>query len=271
MTGFESRSNGLDFPKRYPAAGAVVARSRGGNRPGLPPYVASPYASAFGHRPGYHGAAYLGRQFDPLETVHEPHLRGFRVPNLSLLPELNLQRLDDRRGLLAGLDRCRRQLLDERAAETLGAFHDQAIEFLHNPIAARAFDLESEPAAMRNRYGRHLYGQSALLARRLVEAGVMFVTIHTGGLCGWDHHYKIKDGLGYQAPATDQAVAALIEDLRFTRYARRNARLVHELGNDLSSSFVDYSERPIPIANDGQVIPGLTAESNLFGIEPVSC
>lgn len=177
LTGFESRSNGLDIPKRYPGAGAVVARTQGGKRPGLPPYVAIPYASAFGHRPGYHGAAYLGRQFDPLETVQEPHLPGFRVPNLSLSPELDLKRLDDRRGLLAGLDRLQRRSLDGRVAESLGAFQDQAVEFLHNPVAARAFDLESEPAALRDRYGRHLYGQSALLARRLVEAGVTFSTL----------------------------------------------------------------------------------------------
>jgi uncharacterized protein (DUF1501 family) len=121
-------------------------------------------------------------------------------------------RLEDRRALLAGLDQMRRQLDDVGAATAMGNFHTQAIDLISRK-ATDAFNLESEDPKTRDRYGRHLYGQSALLARRLVEAGVSFVTVHSGGLGGWDHHYKIKDGLPYHAPTTDQAVAALIDDL----------------------------------------------------------
>jgi uncharacterized protein (DUF1501 family) len=319
LTGFESRSNGLDVPRRYPSAGSVAACSRAPDHRGLPPYVAIPYAASFGHRPGYHGAAYLGRAFDPLETVQEPHIPDFRVPNVARHPELSLARLDDRRGLVAELDRLRRQLFDRREVGAHDAFQVQAAELLLNPRAAAAFDIGAEDPALRDRYGRHLYGQSALLARRLVEAGVTFVTIHTGALGGWDHHSQIKDGMGYQAPATDQAVAALIEDLdarglldevlvwvtgdlgrtpRMNADAGRDhwdvmsvllagggcrrgnvvgatsakaeyatagratpadvlATIYHLLGIDLGSSHLDHSGRPIPIANDGQVIAGL--------------
>ncbi|MBI3865703.1 MAG: DUF1501 domain-containing protein [Planctomycetia bacterium] len=212
LTGFESRSNGLDVPDRYPSAGSIVARTLGARHPGVPPYVAVPYASAFGHRPGFHGAAYLGRPFDPFETIHEPHEREFQVPNMKLDPQLTVGRLEDRRALLAGLDQMRRGLDDVRSAAAMDVFHAQALDLISRK-AIDAFNLESEDPKTRDRYGRHLYGQSALLARRLVEAGVSFVTIHSGSLGGWDHHYKIKEGMPYHAPTTDQAVAALINDL----------------------------------------------------------
>lgn len=319
LTGFESRSNGLDIPDRYPSAGSIVAKSFGRDSAELPPYVAIPYAFSFGHRPGYHGGAYLGTEFDPLETVDEPQRPGFRVPNLTLNPQLTLARLEDRHELLAGLDRWRRRALDDEATKALDTFQGQAADILLSSRAARAFDLNAESPAMRDRYGRHLNGQSALLARRLVEAGVPFVTIHSGGLGGWDHHSKIQEGLGYVAPYADQAVAALIDDLDDRglldevlvwvtgdlgrtpkmnadagrdhwgvmsvllagggcrrgnvvgatnsrgEYATRDrtspadvlATIYHLLGIDLASTFVNRAGRPIPIANDGQVIPQL--------------
>jgi uncharacterized protein (DUF1501 family) len=212
LTGFESRSNGLDVPVRYPSAGSIVAKMVGAQRPGVPSYVAVPQASSFGHKPGYHGAAYLGAPFDPFETMQEPHLSGFQVPNTRLNSQLTVDRLDDRRALLAELDQMRRQLDGVGTAAAMDSFRQQALELVSRQNAD-AFNLDAEDPKLRDRYGRHLYGQSALLARRLVEAGVSFVTIHSGGLGGWDHHYKIKEGLPYHAPTTDQAVAALIEDL----------------------------------------------------------
>lgn len=315
LTGFESRSNGVDVPVRYPSAGSIVSRVLGGRRPGVPPYVAVPIASSFGHRPGYHGAAYLGSTFDPFETVQEPHQPGFHVPNMRLDSRIAAGRLEDRRALLAGLDRRRRQFDQVREATAIDAFHAQAVELLGRQ-AGDAFNLESEDPRTRDRYGRHLYGQSALLARRLVEAGVSFVTMHSGGLGGWDHHYKLKEAMAHHAPATDQAVAALIEDLdarglldevlvwvmgdlgRTPRmnadagrdhwdvmsvllagggcrrgnvvgttnsrgeYATENrttpadvlATVYHLLGIAPTLGFTNHAGRPVPIANDGQVV-----------------
>ncbi len=96
------------------------------------------------------------------------------------------------------------------AIDSLDRFNSEAFELVTGTNARRAFDINSEDPKTRDRYGRNTYGQSALLARRLVEAGVRFVTIHNGG---WDHHSNIEAGMKSRLPSMDQSIAALIEDL----------------------------------------------------------
>ena len=182
----------------------------GSRRPGLPAHVAVPHASSIGLRPGYFGGNYLGPEHNPFETDGDPNAEGFSVQNLKLPAGLSLDRLEDRRGLLAHFDRLRRELDDNRAFESMDRFQTSAYDLVAGSRAAETFDLTRETSAMRERYGRNTLGQSGLLARRLVEAGSTFVTVHSGG---WDHHWNLQAGLEKALPNVDRMVAALLGDL----------------------------------------------------------
>jgi hypothetical protein len=184
-----------------PSVGSIVAKTRGANRPGIgvPAYVAVPNAPPFGF------AAYLG----PSENPFSPGGEG-RVPNLDPPEGLSLDRLDDRRALLRQLDRADRSRDRSGAMEGLDRFTAAAYAMITGPAARRAFDLSREEPQVRDRYGRAGVGQACLLARRLVEAGVSFVTVNEGG---WDHHGQIFPSCRRQLPALDSALAALVDDL----------------------------------------------------------
>lgn len=190
-----------------PSFGSVIARARGANQPLVPPYVAIPQAEAF----GYQGAVYLGAAYNPFEVGANPNARDFRVPNLALPRELPLDSVRTRAELLREFDTLRRDLDKSGTLEGLNTFKAQALEMVTGDRVRAAFDLGKEDPRLRDRYGRHLYGQSALLARRLVEAGSTCVTINTGY---WDHHDNIEKGLEEHLPPLDAAIAALTEDLR---------------------------------------------------------
>jgi hypothetical protein len=162
----------------------------------------------------------------PFETGADPANPGpFRVPNFEPAPGINVERIDDRRGLLAGFDRLRRDLDHSGQMDAMDRFNRQAWEMLTSPAARDAFDLDREPAAVRERYGfmpaydpkasnrcgAPAWSQRILLARRLVEAGVRLVTVD---LRWWDTHVKgfesLRDGF---LPRFDRAYSALIEDL----------------------------------------------------------
>ena len=183
---------------------------RGPNRPGLPPYVAVPVASSVGLVPGYNSGAYLGTTYNPFQTGGDPNGPTFSVQNLTLPGGLTLGQLEDRRRLLSSFDTLRRDLDRSGSLATLDQFQREAYELISGPAARQAFDLSQEDPRLRDRYGRHTWGQSALLARRLVEAGVTFVTVHMGG---WDHHGGIGDALRAVLPILDRALAGLVEDL----------------------------------------------------------
>lgn len=209
LTGhFATQPRTLD-PK-HPSAGAVTARARGANRRGLPPYVAVPAARSAGHSPGYHSAAYLGSAYQPFQTGGDPNSSDFAVRNLALPDTLTVNQLQDRRSLLTSFDVMRRDLDGSGAMASSDRFQQHAFETISGQAAQQAFDLSREPEHIRDRYGRHTWGQSALLARRLVEAGVTFVTIHMGG---WDHHSQIEPRLRDYLPRYDQVLSALVEDL----------------------------------------------------------
>jgi len=201
---------GLNKPGRNPSVGSIVSKTLGPRRQGMPAYASVPIASSIGLRPGYFAGNYLGVQYNPFETDGDPNLADFKVRNLNLLPDMTLQRLEDRRGLLTRLDDFRRRIDASGALESASSFQRQAYELVSGSTARRAFDIGSESPKVRDRYGRSSWGQSALLARRLVEAGSTFVTVH---FPAWDHHSYLESQMTNQLPRVDAAVSALLEDL----------------------------------------------------------
>ena len=215
LTGYEGPAfNAPDFKtQRRPSLGSATARLRGSNRRGLPPYVAVPHLRG-GTDNFFHYAAYLGGGVNPFIVESDPNLAEFRVRNLSFAPELTLARLEDRHQLLQNMEAVRRTL-DPRAAD-MNEHYQRAFGMMTSREVAHAFDITREPAAVRDQYGRHTFGQSALLARRLVEAGVTFVTVNC---VPWDHHgtppqLETEVGARMLIPPLDRALGALIEDLR---------------------------------------------------------
>jgi hypothetical protein len=210
LTARAGRVSGAKTDGEYPSIGSIVARLRGPNRPGMPPYVAAPHAASIGLTPGYFGANYLGTSYNPFELHADPSGPGYQVPNLRLAGGLTVDSLDDRRRLAGTFDQFRRTADLAGAYDAMDRFQREAFEMVTGPAARRAFDLSTEDPRLRDRYGRNSFGQSALLARRLTEAGATFVTVHSGG---WDHHWNLKEGLEGLLPSVDAAVASLFADL----------------------------------------------------------
>lgn len=202
MTGFRPGRN-LPNTNERPSTGSVAARLHGANAPGVPPYVGIPDAPAFG------GAAYLGPGFNPFGLGGDP-AGDFKLRNLEPAAGLSLSRLGDRRSLLGRLDRIRRERDASGTMEGIDRFTTQAYDMVLGDSARRAFDLGREDPKVRERYGNHSLGQGCLLARRLVEAGVAFVTISHGN---WDHHGDIFTNCRNMLPPVDRAIAALVDDL----------------------------------------------------------
>jgi hypothetical protein len=203
-------ANGLDTTGKYPSIGSIVAKACGPRRDGMPAYVGVPYAMSIGLRPGYFGANYLGLEHNPFETESDPNSPNFQVNNLNLASGLTVDRLEDRRGLLNQLDSLRRGIDASGTLDAIDRFDQAAYDLVAGSAARKAFDIGSEDPRVRDRYGRHPWGQSTLLARRLVEAGCTFVTVHFGG---WDHHWDLQRGMETYLPIVDTAVSALFEDL----------------------------------------------------------
>lgn len=189
-----------------PSFGSVISRSLGAHSEHIPPYVTIPKSEAF----GYQGAVYLGKAFNPFEVGMDPNSKNFKVPNLALPKGLSLKSVESRRELLNKFDTLNREVDKSGVIEGLDTFKTQALEMVTGERVRKAFDLSSEDSKLRDQYGRHQYGQSALLARRLVEAGSTCVTVNTGY---WDHHNNIEKGLEQHLPPLDRAIATLIQDL----------------------------------------------------------
>lgn len=187
-----------------PCIGSVTSKLRGPNTAGLPAFVAIPQPMRFG------GPAYLGKQYSSFNTESDPSSDKFAVGNLELAKGLDLARLGDRKGLLAAFDNQRRLADAQGQTESLDQFTREASELVSSGLARKAFDIAAEPASLRDRYGRASAGQCMLLARRLIEAGVTFVTVRVPG---WDDHGNIKESMQRKGPAYDQGLAALVGDL----------------------------------------------------------
>lgn len=202
--------SGANTAGRFPSIGSIVAHQRRHSVSSVPPYVAVPVASSIGLRPGYFGGNLLGPQFNPFETEGDPNSADFKVQNMQLSADMSIERLDDRRGLAARLDQISREVESRGAFPAMDRFDQQAFAFVSGERARLAFDLSREEDRIRDLYGRQNWGQSTLLARRLVEAGASFVTVHYGG---WDHHWDLKAGMENYLPMVDSAVSALLKDL----------------------------------------------------------
>lgn len=215
--------------EQYPAIASLVAKHHGANRPGMPPYV------AFQTSPSHVAhAGDLGQRFDPFLASRAARLpiydlvgndtgRLTGAPLFALPSGLTTDRLTTRRGLLQQFDRVRAALNSPGIMDSLDAYGRQAFEMVAGESALEAFDLEREPQTGRERYGQHLWCQQALLARRLVERGVAFVTLdlsyHTASGT-WDTHGDnippyggIQKGLGPLLPLFDHLYTTLILDL----------------------------------------------------------
>jgi hypothetical protein len=197
---------------QYPSLGSLAARLLPAER-AVPPYVSFSEL----RNGGAGGAGYLGAAYNPfgVEATAATGKKGggsMQVRGISLPAGFTLDELENRNKLLEGFDRRFRTL--DRSADLvngLDAFHKQALEILRSDKTKKAFDLAQETPGLRDRYGKNAFGQGALEARRLVEAGVRFVTISLGG---WDTHGKNFEALSKRLlPQLDQTLSALIQDL----------------------------------------------------------
>lgn len=202
--------SGANNSPKFPGIGAIVNRELGARRQGMPGYVSVPYGSSIGLRPGYFGGSFLGAQHNPFMTGGNPNQDNFKVKNLNLAKGLSISKLEDRRSLLQQFDRNRRELENRADIQAMDRFNQEAFEFVSGTTARKAFDINQECPRLRDQYGRHTWGQSTLLARRLVEAGSTFVTVQ---FSGWDHHWNLKSGMDRYLPMVDSAVSALFKDL----------------------------------------------------------
>lgn len=210
LTTKEMGVSGANTASKFPSIGAIVNRECGPRKRGMPGYVAVPYGMSIGLRPGYFGGHMIGSQHDPFETVADPNSAHFQVQNLNLAHGLTMEKLDDRKSLIKHFDKVRSSLESHPSVPAMDRFSQEAFDFVGGPSARNAFDINKEDPKLRDNYGRHSWGQSTLLARRLVEAGSTFVTIHFGG---WDHHWGLQKGYENYLPIVDSAVAALFTDL----------------------------------------------------------
>lgn len=193
------------FVSFHPSYGSATAYERG-NRNGLPAYFSMPSMSRSG------GPNFLGAQYAPFVVSDNPNSDSFRVRDVALPGGLTDDRFGKRKDLRTLVDKLPR--IAEKAAgdpvNALDEYYQQGYSLVSSPEAQKAFDVASEPKELRDRYGRSSFGQRALLARRLVEAGVPFITLYEGG---WDHHANLFGACKKQVPEIDTAVSALIEDL----------------------------------------------------------
>jgi hypothetical protein len=190
----------------YPAMGAVVAHEMGFSGL-LPPYVAVPKNPSFTWELGK--SAFLGGRYESFKAG-DPSKKDYKVRDLALTQPLTNRALERRKTLLGAVDSLASQIKGNDQMATYDEFQRRAAEMVLSAEAQAAFDIEKEDTRIRDDYGRNEFGQSCLLARRLVERGVRFVTINSGG---WDHHAKIWDGLEKKLPVFDQGFSSMITDM----------------------------------------------------------
>lgn len=205
-------------PSDFPAIGSVVSRLRPPTTP-VVPYVTLPHVTVdvpgSPPQPGVYGG-WLGRAWDPLFILNDPNAADFAVPALTLGKDLSVQRLAGRRSLLEQFNTLEQALDRSQAARDLDGYSERAYSILTSSDTWRALQLDQEPDALREAYGRNTYGQSILLARRLIEAGTRMVTMKWAPdvLSTWDTHKnnfgKLRDEL---LPQLDAGLSSLLADL----------------------------------------------------------
>jgi hypothetical protein len=189
---------------QYPSMGAVISHEFG-PRNNLPPYVMIP------NQPNeFAGTGYLSSSFAGFSLGSDPAQNGFKVRDLSLPSGVDNDRFQNRRSMLEVVNQHFRQKEKHDSLDAVDTFYQRAYSLISSQAAREAFDIDQEEGALRDQYGRNTAGARMLLARRLVEAGVRFVTLTYGG---WDHHDNIESAMRGQVPPFDQAFAMLIRDL----------------------------------------------------------
>ncbi len=189
----------------HPAMGAFAARERSAPH-GLPGYVnlGRPMRSG--------GPNFLGPAYGPLVVADSPNRDGFQVKDVALPKGVDDARLDARRGLLQQLDRLQRNAaVVNDPVGGMDRYAEKAYALVTSPKAKAAFDVKQEDAKLRDAYGRSTFGQQCLLARRLVEAGVPWVSVHWGG---WDHHFNLFNDMKRMLPDLDSAFSTMLRDLK---------------------------------------------------------
>jgi Protein of unknown function (DUF1501) len=189
---------------QFPSMGSVVSHELG-PRNNLPPYVCVP------NMPNeFAGSGYLSTAHGPFSLGADPAAGGFAVRDLNMHTGITSARFDRRRNILSTVDEHFRTLEKSDSLDAMDSFYQAAYALVSSKEAREAFNLAAEPESIRTEYGINQAGQRMLMARRLVEAGVRYVSMTYGG---WDMHYKIQENIARQVPAFDQAFAALIRDL----------------------------------------------------------
>lgn len=219
LTGHDrGEQGGGTRPTDNPSPGSVLSMLRP-PAADVVPHVALPYMTKEGAggppQPGFFGG-WLGRRWDPLWILRDPNASDFSVPELGLRPDIDLGRMANRGGLLQQLNRGSDAGIRAGSMDTMSRFQAKALDVLTSPVAQNAFALDKEPSSIRDAYGRNIYGQSILLARRLIEAGTRVVTVSWApdANATWDTHgsnfKKLKNPL---LPQFDAAFSSLMQDL----------------------------------------------------------
>jgi hypothetical protein len=270
MTTGRFGSTAVSLPQKYPSVGSYVSRVKGSNRTGLPAYVGLPAAQTIYLFPGYMGAAYLGGAYNPFDVDRERKYLAandatrVRSPKwLSGLGGPAVQTFAGRQPLLKQFDSLRRDLDSSGTADTMDRYQQQALDLILGSAAREAFDIDKEEVRSADRYGQGPWGRYTLMARRLVEAGVSFVTVD---MPHWDDHSSIEKGHGYKLPPLDRAVGALLDDL--TERGMLDRVMVVVMGEFGRTPKINTGQPGIPVPGRdhwGNAISAMVAGGGLKG------
>lgn len=208
-------ATGADKDQKFPSVGSYVSRMRGPNNPALPAYVGVPAAESVYLYPGYQGAHYLGTPHDPFQADWDRKYIGATSKTKIATPPMfkataQQSRIQKRAGLLEKLDHLDRAVDRDGSVASSDFFTQQAMNLLLSREVREAFDIDAEPAHVQERYGDSPWCRYTLMARRLVERGVTFVTVD---MPHWDDHDNIKESIQPKCAAMDRAVSNLVQDL----------------------------------------------------------
>jgi len=191
----------------YPSIGSIVTHETSPLNT-LPPYVAVPKNHSFTWELGK--AAWLGERYESFKSGN-PADGNWKVPNLSLLADVDVDRLNRRQSMLKAIDNLAKRVESSDQLNSMDTFYQRASQMILSPEARQAFDITKEPDSVRDRYGRDFWGAQALLSRRLIEGGVRFVLLCQGG---WDHHSNIFPACDTALPRLDRSIATLLRDMK---------------------------------------------------------
>lgn len=189
---------------QFPSMGSVVSHEFGPKN-NLPPYVCVPNVPNI-----FANSGYLSSAYGPFGLGADPARGNFKVRDLNTPKDVSEERFNRRKSMLETVDYHFKNMEKSDALDSMDAFYQHAYKLISSRKAREAFDLSKEPEKLKEMYGKTQAGQRMLLARRLAEAGVRFISLTAGG---WDHHDNIRTGIQSQLPPVDKAVAALLKDL----------------------------------------------------------